>query len=122
MLLKDIARRLDLEVLCLENRLDCEVSRGYVSDLLSDVLANTRAGDLWITLQTHQNILAVASMNGLAGIVLINGRKPEKAVIEKAMEEKVPLLSSPLPAFEIAGKLYKMGISGTGEDAEGVQG
>jgi hypothetical protein len=90
----------------------CEVNGGYASDLLSDVIANAREGDLWVTLQTHQNIIAVASMKELAGIVLVNAREPEVDTLEKAREEDVPLLVSPLPAFELIGRLYKLGVSG----------
>jgi predicted transcriptional regulator len=83
-----------------------------VSDLLSDVMANAKAGDLWVTLQTHQNIVAVASLKEIAGIIIIGGREPEKATLAKAEEEKIPILLTNLPAFEVVGRLYQMGISG----------
>lgn len=120
MKLKDVIKELGLEVMTGEDKLDCEIRGGYASDLLSDVLAHTRRGDLWITLQIHQNIIAVAQMNELAGIVIINGRRPEKDTIDRARREKVPVLVSRLPAFEIIGKLYSMGITGMKENAEGV--
>jgi predicted transcriptional regulator len=120
MRLHDIVEKLDLEVLCGEESLDREVYRGYASDLLSDVMANTYRGDLWITLQIHQNIIAVASMNELAGIIIINGRKPEADSLKKAKKEKIPVMASALPAFEIIGRLYTMGITGLRENAAGV--
>jgi hypothetical protein len=83
-----------------------------VSDLLSDVMANAKPGDIWVTLQIHQNIIAVATLKELAGIILIGGRQPEKQTLAKAEEEQVPLLLSDLPAFEVVGQLYQMGISG----------
>jgi len=110
--LAEIVRSLDLEVRAGDGLLTNEVRGGYASDLLSDVLANTQEGDLWITLQTHQNTIAVASMKALAGIVLVNGREPEADTLEKATEESVPLLVSALPSFELIGRLYKLGISG----------
>ena len=113
MTLGEIVRSLDLEVRAGDRSLENEVRGGYASDLLSDVLANTREGDLWVTLQTHQNTVAVASMKALAGIVLVNGREPEADTLEKATEEGVPLLVSTLPSFELIGRLYKLGISGT---------
>jgi predicted transcriptional regulator len=101
-----------MKLLSGSSNLSAEVSGGYVSDLLSDVMANAKAGDIWVTLQTHQNIVAVASLKEIAGIVLIGGREPDKGTLAKAEEEKIPLLLSNLPAFEVVGKLYQMGISG----------
>jgi len=84
------------------------IAGAYVSDLLSDVLANAEEGDLWITLQIHPNIVAVASMKAIAAIVLVNSRQPEDKTIEKAEEEDLPILVSEQPAFELAGELYKL--------------
>ena len=94
------------------SRLSGECARGYVSDLLSDVMANAKAGDLWVTLQTHQNIVAVASLKEIAGIIIIGGREPEKTTLAKAEEENIPIFLTNLPAFEVVGRLYQMGISG----------
>jgi len=87
-----------------------EIQGAYVSDLLSDVMANSREGDLWVTLQKHVNIVAVAQLNGLAGIVLVNGRKPDPDTVARAEELGIPIVSSPLQAFDIAGTLYTLGI------------
>jgi predicted transcriptional regulator len=120
MLLSEIVEKLDLKVLTGGDQLDREITRGYASDLLSDVIAHTGKGDLWITLQTHQNIVAVASMNELAGIVLINGRQPEQETLQKANGEQIPVMLSELPSFEVAGRLFEMGITGMRENASGV--
>jgi len=89
-----------------------EVLGGYVSDLLSDVMTNAQEGDLWVTLQKHQNIVAVAHVRGLAGVVLINGRQPEPETVARAAEEHVPIVSTPLSAFEAVGLLYGLGVRG----------
>ena len=112
MTLAEIVQRLQLEVQAGDVLLSNEVTGGYASDLLSDVIAKAQEGDLWVTLQTHQNTVAVASMKGLAGIVLVNGRKPEADTLNKATEENIPLLISALPSFELIGRLYKLGVSG----------
>jgi hypothetical protein len=88
------------------------VTGGYASDLLSDVLAHADDGALWVTLHIHQNIVAVASHKGLAGIILVQGRQPEKDTIARAEEENIPIMVSELPAFELVGRLYKAGIRG----------
>lgn len=91
-----------------------EVRGGYASDLLSDVMANSREGDLWVTLQKHVNIVAVAHLNGLAGIVLVNGRRPEPDTAARAEEERIPIICTELPTFDVAGILHGLGIRGRG--------
>ncbi|MCK5605833.1 serine kinase [Candidatus Pacearchaeota archaeon] len=106
--LESIVRELKLNVRCSENKLGMEVTGGYVGDLLSDVMANSKEGDLWITRQTHQNIVAVASLKELAGIVLVQGQEPEEGTLEKASKEGIPILVTELYTFEAAGKLYSL--------------
>ena len=108
MTLQEITEKLQLKVLTGEDNLDVEVTGGYTSDLLSDVIANGQQGSLWITLQTHQNIIAVAKLKDLAGIIIINNREPDEDTLAKAKEENVPLLCSGDIAYEISGKLYKL--------------
>lgn len=107
MKLIEIAEALNLRPLNSAD-LDREVTGGYVSDLLSDVMANSQPGNLWITLQTHLNIVAVASLKDLSGIVIINGRMPDTETIGKAGTEGIPLLQTGKPAFETTGMLYQI--------------
>ena len=110
MKIRDIIKALHLKVLSGQLLLEREVTGGYAGDLLSDVLANPNRGNIWITLQIHQNIIAVASSKDLSGIIIINGRKPEEETLIKADEEKIPVLSSKLQTYEIVGRLFEMGI------------
>lgn len=103
---------LDLAVASAPGHLDSEVRGGYASDLLSDVIGNGREGDLWVTLQIHVNIVAVASMKDLAGIVLVGGRQPDEDTIDRSNAEGIPVLVSRLPAFELIGRLYGLGLRG----------
>lgn len=107
-----IVQALELQTATQRAAVDREVRGGYASDLLSDVLAHSRHGDLWITLQTHLNIVAVASMKELAGIIIVNGRTPEADTVRKADEEGIPIFLTDLPSFEVAGKLYALGLRG----------
>jgi hypothetical protein len=113
MKLAEIAEKLDLQVRTGGESLDVDVRLGYASDLLSDVMAHARESDVWITLQTHQNIVAVAVMKSLAGIILVNGREPEEAAVRKATAEGIPLLISRLSTFDLIGKLFELGIKGS---------
>jgi predicted transcriptional regulator len=106
--LDDLVKELTLEVRACRECLQKDVTGAYVSDLLSDVMANSRDGNIWITLQTHMNIIAVAGLKNLAGIIIVGGRKPGDDIIRKAEEEKVAVMTTPMPAFEAAGKLYQM--------------
>jgi len=108
MKLDQLVRELGLKVTCAEGHLGKEVRGGYVGDLLSDVMANSREGDLWITRQVHQNIVAVASLKDLAGIILIQGSEPALDTAVKANAEGIPILVTDLPAFEIVGQIYKL--------------
>jgi len=113
MKLTELIQKLNLSVRSAKGSLEREVTGGYASDLLSDVLANSKEGNLWITLQIHQNIVGVASMKDLAGIILVNSREPESETLEKAEAEKVPIMVSEMPTFELIGMLYSLGVVGT---------
>lgn len=108
MKLKEVIDKLNLRVLTAQDMVETEVSGGYTSDLLSDVMANSGEANLWITLQTHQNIIAVAKLKDLAGIIIVNNRQPEEETLKKAEGEKVPLLATEATAFKISGKLYQL--------------
>jgi hypothetical protein len=117
MRLREIAAALSLEVRSAEQQLDREVKGGYASDLMSDVIAHADEGYLWVTMQTHANTVAVAAMKELAGVVLIGGREPEALTVSKAREKGVPILVSRIPAFELIGRLYNLGVRGLRADA-----
>jgi len=119
MRLSEVVRALGLGVRAAGPGLESEVSGGYVSDLMSDVIANAEAGDLWLTVQIHANIVAVAAMKELAGIVLVGSREPEAETLRKAGEKQVTVLASSLPAFELAGRLYQLGLRGRERHAAG---
>ena len=112
MTLRQIAQELGLEVRAGGNGLETEVRGGYASDIISDVLANTREGILWITHLRHPNTVAAAVLRELAAVVLANGREPEEDTLRKAREENVTLLASSLPAYELAGRLFGLGLPG----------
>jgi len=108
MTLTEVVEKLGLHVLTSKGVSDAKVTGGYTCDLLSDVMANSKAGNLWITMQTHQNVLAVAKLKDLAGIILVNGRRPDEETIRKADEEDVTILGTDESAFSISGQLYQL--------------
>lgn len=85
-----------------------EIKDGYSSDLLSDVMGNALEDQIWITIIRHLNVLAVASLAGINAIVYPKDIKPSEAVVNKAEQENICLLSSPMQTFEINGRIYKL--------------
>ncbi len=108
MTVRDLVNELGLKVFSGEKGLDRQVNGGYVSDLLSDVMGNAGEGMVWITLQTHRNVTAVASLKDLSAVLLVKGLKPDEDMAQQAGEEGLPVLGTDLQAFEIAGKLYSL--------------
>ena len=102
---------LGLKILSGKDRLKTAVRGGYTSDLLSDVIANSKEGDIWITRQTHPNIVAVASLKEHAGIILVAGSEPVQETLERADNENIPIMVSELPCFEVTGRLYNLIIT-----------
>lgn len=108
--LEELIKILALKVKSGGENLAKEITGGYCGDLLSDVMANSKAGSIWITMQVHLNIVAIASLKEHAAIILVNNREPNEDTLKKAIEEKISILTSELTAFELAGKLYALGI------------
>lgn len=113
--LMDIKTSFNLQAACGEEFLDREVLGGYVSDLLSDVMAYAKKGDVWVTRQVHPNIVAVAVIRMMPAIIIVNNFKPEEETVKKAITKKLPILTTELPAFELVGRLYELGIHGVHE-------
>jgi serine kinase of HPr protein (carbohydrate metabolism regulator) len=112
MQLREIVQKLELKVASGENKLDSDVTCGYMSDILSDVMAKAFKGSVWITTQTHENVVAILFFKSLAAVILPNGLELDKIALDKAIEKQLPILLTDLSAFEIVGRLYELGISG----------
>jgi predicted transcriptional regulator len=112
MKLRQIAETLALTVKAGERGMDAEVTGGYAADLLSCAMAGARTGDVWLTLQGHLNVVAIASLADLTGIIVTENKPVSMDTIAKADEEGIPILSTPLPTFVLAGKLWELGVRG----------
>ena len=101
MTVRELATQLKLEVCCGAAGLDKEIKGGYV-------MCNAREGNIWITLQTHKNIMAIASLKELAAIVLVKGYRPEEDTVSESEAEGIPILSTSRQTFEMTGEIYEL--------------
>ncbi len=108
MTVKELKEALDLDIYSGEEGLSNEISGGYTSDLLSDVMGHAKESQIWVTLQTHKNVMAIASLKDLAAVVLVKGFKPEEDMAAQSNLEGIPVLGTTKQAFEITGEIYKL--------------
>lgn len=84
------------------------ITGAYVSDLLSDVMANAAAGDVLVTIQAHRNTVAVAALSGIAAIVICNGRQITDEMREAAENEKIGIFSTDEDQFNVSRRIAFM--------------
>lgn len=108
--LKAIVDALDLRVVAGAERLEMDVTGGYTSDLLSCAMAGAGKGNVWVTLQGHLNVVAVASLNELAAVIVTEGKPISAETASKAEEEGVVLLQTSLPSYTVIGRLWDLGV------------
>lgn len=111
MTIRELADKLDLNLLTPDADLEIEISTGYSCDLLSWVLAHGQPGMAWITVMTHMNVVAVAMLMDMACVIVPEGIVVEDASIEKAKTEGIAVFSSPQTAYELSGKMYALEVS-----------
>ena len=99
-----------IEAKPLTNRAEADLTGCYISDLLSDVLAHASHGMLWITIQTHRNVISCATTKDIGAVLFVCGRKPDPGVVLEADAEGIVLLSTKLAAYEAAGRLWEAGL------------
>jgi len=108
MKVNDLISTLRLKLIGGEVGIQNEITGGYTSDLLSDVMGNINDGNVWITLQTHKNVMAIASLRDVSAVILVKGLQPDADMLEKANDEGIPVLGTELESFEITGKIYEL--------------
>lgn len=87
-----------------------EITGVFVSDMLSDVMANAKSGNLWLTVQTHKSIIPAANLVDISAIVVTNGKQVPQETVDLATRYKIAVLSTVLPTFDLVGKLYGLGL------------
>jgi len=113
MSVRAITEALGLDVAAGEAFLDQEVTGGYASDLLSCVMAKAQAGNIWVTLQAHLNVIAVAALLDLSCVIITEDSQLEEAAIARANEKGVPVLLTSQSTFAVVSRLSQLGIPGS---------
>lgn len=119
MLLREVQKILDAEVLVGAEKLDMEVYTAFGADLMSDVLAFAVSGCILLTGLTNPQIIRTADVLDIAAIVIVRGKKPSPETLRAAADKKIPVLSTKYILFESAGRLYEKGIVGCVQKVEG---
>lgn len=110
--LNQIQESLALEVAACSGGLERSIEGGYAADLLSCVMSRARAGYVWVTLQSHINVVAVASLLGLAAVIVTEGQRPAAETLERAEREGVTLLLTSRTTYEVVSALAALGVDG----------
>lgn len=104
MTVQELSRTLGLRTLC-EPEPDREVEGGYTGDLLSWVMGNARSGDVWITIMSNNNVVAVAVLADTACVILTEGVQPDPGVLELAEKKGINLYSTEESSFTVGAKV-----------------
>jgi serine kinase of HPr protein (carbohydrate metabolism regulator) len=108
MKLKEIVKKLDLsELTKIEDK---DINGVFISDMLSDVMSIAKPDDLWLTVQTHKNIISAANLVDIGVVVIAHNKKVPKETIELANRFNISMVSSDLSTFEIVSKLIEVGL------------
>ena len=110
MTVSELIKLIDAKDMTPETNKNTEVSCGYTCDLLSWVMAHGAAGMAWVTVQTHMNVIAVASLHEMSCVIIPEGIAVEQEVLDKAAEEGIAVLGTKLDAYRICGKMAEAGI------------
>jgi predicted transcriptional regulator len=105
---QDLIEKLGLKPLSkFEHR---DVDGVFVSDMLSDVMAGAKSGNLWLTIQTHKSIIPAANLVDVSAVIITSGKDVPRDTVDLASKYNIAVLFSDLATFELVGKLYGLGL------------
>lgn len=105
---QNLVDKLNLEVVCSGNGLDCEIDGCYATDLLSLAMANVEKNNIWITVQTNMNILGIAALAESSCVIIAQSMNIPQSVIDKAHEENICILRSDMGVYELCLEIGKL--------------
>jgi predicted transcriptional regulator len=110
--LKEIVNILECQNHTSEDLLWRDIQYCYATDMMSDVLKSCKIGSLLITGLVNLQVLQVAELMDLKGIIFVSGKEPPGEIIEKAKEKNLPIMTTEKQLFEACGILYTFGLRG----------
>ena len=119
MILRQVRDILEAELVVGQESLDLEVAMACGSDLMSDVLAFSKAEAMLLTGLTHPQVVRTAEVADIRAICFVRGKRPPPETVDLARQKGIPLLCTPLLMYESCGRLYQGGLMGCSETAEG---
>lgn len=108
MKVKDLETKLGLKPI--NEVYDKDVEGAFISDMISDVMAGAKAGNVWVTVQTHKNVAAAANLVDISAVIVVRGKKVPEDTIQMADRAKMTIFTTDLDSFQLAVKLYEAGV------------
>ena len=103
----DLSKSGQFNVLCMPEPAR-EINGAYVGDLLSWVMGRAQAENLWITIMSNINVIAVASLSDVSCVLLAEDVSLDDEILNTAKQKGINILSTPLAAFETAVQISGM--------------
>ena len=113
MKVNQIIEPLKAEVVVGEKMEEQDIEGGYCGDLLSDCIASAKEESVWVTIQSHPNIVAVAVLVGMPCIVVSNYQEIGEETVKRAQKEGITILRTSLTSYQAVSVLSSLGIPGT---------
>ena len=108
--LKEVIKLADGSLLTAGVNTNAQISGGYGADLMSDVLAASQSDAVLLTGLTNPQVVRTAQMAEFRAIIFVRGKQPQPETLQIAIQENIPLISSPFGMFELCGRLHKAGL------------
>jgi serine kinase of HPr protein (carbohydrate metabolism regulator) len=89
---------------------DKEIDGVFISDMVSDVMAGAKPAALWVTTQTHKNVVAAANLVDISAVVVTRGKAVPQETLEMATRAELSILSTDLETYDLVGKLHAAGV------------
>ncbi|NCB74426.1 MAG: hypothetical protein EOM51_06770 [Clostridia bacterium] len=112
MLIKEIQKILDAQLLVGESLLDTEVHTACGSDMMSDVLAFVKDQAVLITGLLNQQAIRTAAMMDMVCVIFVRGKQPSEEILEVAKENGIAVMTTSYRMFTACGMLYEAGLNG----------
>ncbi len=106
----ELIEKLNLKVCAGQSGAENEISGCYIGDLMSLAMTGVQENNVWITIQTNINVVAVSALSGAGCVILADGFMLDENAVHKAESEEMPILSSEMTAYELAKALGELGV------------